>query len=117
MSAPLTLAGLVARLRSEYPPDQISTHSLFHLRAALRVAAEFGTIENAPTLEDDPRAPTRGRLCGVLVVQDTCVPLGVAATMISDAGRNLHPHRTAALADRYASTARGFADRMGFLTA
>lgn len=120
MSAPLTLAGLVARLRAEDPPCQIRTHSLFHLRAALRGAQEFGTIENAPTLEEVPGDMTRATLCGVPVVEDHRIAVGVVVVMVREIlageihGKRL-PERTAAIAGVYAPSARGFADRMGFL--
>lgn len=120
MSAPLTLAGLVAQLRAETPPDQIRTHSIFHLRAALRVAREFHTIPSAPFFEDHPGGPRRGTLCGVPVVEDPCVALGVVALMRRAGAENgsrgvLVADRTAALSGAHARAARAFASRMAFL--
>ncbi len=120
MSAPLTLAGLVARLHSETPPDQIRTHSIFHLRAALRVAREFHTLPGAPVIEDHPRDPRRATLCGVPVIEDPRVALGVVALLRREGAEEgrvgvLVAERTAAISSGSARAARAFASRMAFL--
>ncbi|MGK7753746.1 hypothetical protein [Roseovarius sp. C03] len=116
MSAPRTLAGIVAALRAEIPPDHLRTHSLFHLRAALRIAREFGTIEAAPDLDEDPADPKAAFLFGVRVVEDRRVPLGVVAGMVRERATpelagSIRAAWTGAVAPDHAGTARGFMDR------